>query len=141
MVPARLLPNGATPFPVTPRPWRYADSIAYSLSLNYAVLDFAARHRDALLFGIWRMGRNSIERGSRDHWTHYPRRIAAIQEAHARDNPPARSGAAEEDESSASAAGRRRIPARYFDDVLRKPELRDARGTFSPPTSAISRPR
>ncbi len=132
LVPARLLPNGATPFPVTPRPWRYADSIAYSLSLNYAVLDFAARHRDALLFGIWRMGRNSIERGSRDHWTHYPRRIAAIQEAHARDNPPARSGAAEEDESSASAAGRRRIPARYFDDVLRKPELRDARGYILP---------
>ena len=132
LVPARLLPNGATPFPVTPRPWRYADSIAYSLSLNYAVLDFAARNRDALLFGIWRMGRNSIERGGRDHWTHYPRRIAAIQEAHARDNPPAKSGATEDDDSGASAAGRRRIPTRYFDDVLRKPELRDARGYILP---------
>lgn len=137
LVPARLLPNGATPFPVTPRKWRYADSIAYSLSLNYAVLDFAARNRDALLFGIWRMGRNSIERGSQDHWTHYPRRIAAIQEAHARDNPPAKGAAAvnadeEATGGSTGASGRGRIPAKYFDAVLRKPELRDARGFILP---------
>ena len=141
LVPARLLPNGATPFPVTPRKWRYADSIAYSLSLNYAVLDFAARNRDALLFGIWRMGRNSIERGSQDHWTHYPRRIAAIQEAHARDNPPAKGAAAanadeEATGGSASASGRGRVSAKYFDEVLRKPELRDARGYILPADQA-----
>ena len=140
LVPARLVPNGATPFPVTPRPWRYADSIEYSLSLNYAVLDFAARHRDSLLLGIWRMGRNSIERGSRDHWTHYPRRVAAIQEAHARDNPPAKGAAAagDDDDSggSGSAAARRRIPSRYFDAVMRKPELRDPRGYILPADQA-----
>jgi hypothetical protein len=131
LVPPRLLPNSATPFPVTPRPWHFADAIAYSVSLNYAVLDYAARQRDALLFGIWRMGRNSIERGERDHWTHYPSRIEAIKAAHLRDNPPvARASDAEAGESrrGGSARGGGRIATKYFDEVLKKPELRDPRG-------------
>jgi hypothetical protein len=134
LVPGRLLPNGATPFPAVPQKWHYAQSIAYSLSMNYAVLDFAARHRDALLFGMWRMGRNSIERGSRDHWTHYPRHIEAIKAAHLRDNPPGR-GSAAEDEGSRSygnTPGNRRIPTKYYAEVLKKPELRDARAYIVP---------
>ncbi len=137
LVANRLLPNGSLPFPITPQKWRYAQSIAYSVSMNYAVLDYAARHRDTLLFGMWRMGRNSIERGSRDHWTHYPGRIEAIKAAYLKDNPPARSGtAAAEGESGASTSaatvGTRRLPSKYFDAVLRKPELRDARGYILP---------
>src|SRR5205823_5993995 len=48
-------------------------SLGYSVSANKAVLDFAARNRQHLLFNIWRMGQNSIERGSRDHWTVTPK--------------------------------------------------------------------
>ena len=129
-------PTGATPFPVTPQKWHYAQSIAYSVSLNYAVLDYASRQRDSLLFGSWRMGRNSIERGSRDHWTHYPRHLDAIKAAHLRDNPlPARSPESADDNprsSSRSSAARGRIPTKYFAEVLRKPELRDARGYILP---------
>ncbi|MFN3382592.1 MAG: M14 metallopeptidase family protein, partial [Runella zeae] len=66
LVPNRLIPNGATPFPVTPQKWHFKQSIDYSLSLNYAVLDYAARHSDELLYNIYHMGRNSIERGSTD---------------------------------------------------------------------------
>ncbi|MDO8629292.1 MAG: hypothetical protein Q7R41_02265, partial [Phycisphaerales bacterium] len=137
LVPPRLLPNSATPFPVTPQKWHYAQAIAYSVSLNYAVLDYASRQRDSLLFGSWRMGRNSIERGSRDYWTHYPRHIEAIKAANLRDNPlpvrPAESG----DESSrssarSSAAARSRVPTKYYTEVLKKPELRDARGYILP---------
>jgi len=134
LVANRLLPTGATPFPVTPQKWRYAQSIAYSVSLNYAVLDYAARQRDSLLFGSWRMGRNSIERGSRDCWTHYPRHIEAIKAAHLRDNPPpARSAQADDGAPrSRTSAAARRIPAKYFSEVLQKPELRDARGYLIP---------
>jgi hypothetical protein len=134
----RLLPTGATPFPVTPQKWHYAQSIAYSVSMNYAVLDYAARQRDALLFGAWRMGRNSIERGSGDHWTHYPRHIEAIKAAHLRENPPLRSAttAAGADGSdrwgSSRSTANRRIPAKYYTEVLKKPELRDARGYIIP---------
>jgi len=129
LIPARLTPNGANPFPITPQRWHFAQSIQYSLSLNYAVLDYAARNRDTLLFGMWRMGRNAIERGSRDHWTHYPRRIEAIREAHARDQP--RVAKSETNEGPRVPAATR-LPAKYYDEVVRRPELRDPRGYILP---------
>ena len=55
-------------------------SIDYSLSLDRAVLDYASRMRENLLFNIYKMGKNSIERGSRDTWTANPRRDTAIAE-------------------------------------------------------------
>jgi hypothetical protein len=133
LIPARLVPNGANPFPITPQRWHFAQSIQYSLSMNYAVLDYAARNRDTLLFGIWRMGRNAIERGSRDHWTHYPRRIEAIREAHARDQPGA---AKTETNEGARAPAATRLPAKYYDEVVRRPELRDPRGYILPADQA-----
>jgi hypothetical protein len=68
LVPQRLIPNGGTTFPVTPQKWHFRQSIDYSVSLNYAVLNYAVRYRDELLFNIYRMGKNSIERGSKDTW-------------------------------------------------------------------------
>ena len=131
LVPNRQLPSSATPFPVPPQRWRYAQSIAYSVSLNYAVLDSAARQRDALLFGIWRMGRNSIDRGSRDNWTATPSRIEAIKTAHALEQASARAEPDDPDLENSrrrSSAANRSIPARYYDQVMKNPALRDARG-------------
>src|SRR5262249_20564498 len=132
---SRQLPNSSTPFPVPPQRWRYAQSIAYSVSLNYGVLDYAARQRDALLFGIWRMGRNSIERGNRDSWTNYPSRIEAMKAAYARDNPtPAADGEGGgggrggSERSRFTSPNSRRIPSRYFEEYLHKPDQRDPRG-------------
>jgi hypothetical protein len=51
VVPARLIPNGATPNPVLPQDvWHFRQSIDYSISLNYSVLDYAARQHDEVLF-------------------------------------------------------------------------------------------
>ncbi|MFN8355411.1 MAG: M14 metallopeptidase family protein [Spirosomataceae bacterium] len=85
LVPNRLIPNGATPFPVTPQKWYFKQSIDYSVSLNYATLNYAARYRDDVLFNIYRMGKNSIERGSKDYWTLSPKRIDAINQAYQAD--------------------------------------------------------
>jgi len=63
VVPTRLIPNNNTPFPVTPQKWYFKNAIDYSMSLNYAVLDYAARHSDQLLYNIYKMGKNSIDRG------------------------------------------------------------------------------
>src|SRR6201999_2041290 len=78
LVPHRLTPNGATTNPVTPQKWLFRQSIDYSVSLNYAVLDYAVRYRDELLYNIYKMGRNSIQRGQEDHWPLSPRRIDEI---------------------------------------------------------------
>ena len=130
LVPARQLPSSANPFPVAPQKWHYAQSIAYSVSLNYAVLDYAARQRDYLLFNIWRMGQNSIDRGSRDTWPNSPRHVEAMRAANLRDNPlPAvRSTEAEGEVSRRGTDATRRIPSKYYDEVMKKPELRDPRG-------------
>ena len=46
---------------------------------NRAMLDFASRMRENLLFNIYVMGKHSIERGSTDTWTPNPHRRDAAQ--------------------------------------------------------------
>ncbi|MGI4022379.1 MAG: M14 family metallopeptidase [Janthinobacterium lividum] len=130
VVPARLIPNGATPNPVLPQDvWHFRQSIDYSVSLNYSVLDYAARQRDEVLFNIYRMGKNSIERGSKDYWTLSPKRSDAITAAYKNDQKST-------DKNSTATAGDpmgwmsrgSEIPMKYYDAVLKNPELRDPRG-------------
>ena len=51
------------PRPIQPQPWHFRQSLDYSLSANRALLDAASRHREHLLLGVYRMGRNAVERG------------------------------------------------------------------------------
>ncbi|RYD94052.1 MAG: peptidase, partial [Sphingobacteriales bacterium] len=90
LVPARLLPNGATPNPVTPQEWHFRQSIDYSVSLNYAVLDYAARYKDELLLNRYIMAQRSIDAGSADHWTHSPKLIDSVLSAYRKDKGLAR---------------------------------------------------
>ena len=69
LVPNRLEPTADMPYPIEPQEWHFRQSIDYSVTANYAVLDIASRYRETFLFNIWRMGMNSIERGRRDTWT------------------------------------------------------------------------
>jgi len=156
LVPQRLIPNGATTNPVTPQKWLFRQSIDYSVSLNYAVLDYAVRYRDELLYNIYRMGRNSIERGQQDHWTLSPRRVDEISRLAQESTPAttARGGrGAGPGEGARTDSSRRRpdsansrrtapadllsdragiIPTRFYDSVLKNPALRDARGYILP---------
>jgi len=130
VVPNRLIPSSANPFPITPRKWYFKNSIDYSVSLNYGVLMYAARHRDELLFNIYKMGKNSIERGSRDNWTLYPSKTELIQEYFKKDQP----AKPKEDNSTPESWGRNitNISLKYFDTVFKNPTLRDARAYIIP---------
>ncbi|MBS1949921.1 MAG: hypothetical protein OJF59_002439 [Cytophagales bacterium] len=127
VVPSRLIPNNNTPYPVPPQKWKFRQSIDYSVSLNYAVLDYAARNSDQLLYNIYRMGRNSIERGSMDYWTPYPDKIEAISTAFK--NRPKKKDAPAQDVFGFTAPG---IPMKYYDSIFRVPSHRDARGYIIP---------
>ena len=133
LVPERLLPNAATPFPVTPQKWLYKQSIDYSVSLNYAVLDHAARNSEHLLYNIYLMGKNSIEKGSRNNWTLSPSLIDSVSSAAkkepARSNTPSASPANEENQGF---GGRPTTPVKYYDLVFKDSTLRDARGYILP---------
>jgi hypothetical protein len=76
-LPARQITSGDLPLPVEPGTWHFRQAVDYSITANRAVLDYASRNRENLLFNIWRMGMNSIERGSGDSWSILPDRIAA----------------------------------------------------------------
>jgi hypothetical protein len=65
----QILPRGDLPAPIEPQPWHFRQSVDYSVTANYAILDLASRYKDQFLYNIWKMGTNQIERGSRDHWT------------------------------------------------------------------------
>jgi hypothetical protein len=78
LVLARQIPSGDIAMPIAPQEWHMKQSIEYSTSLDRAVLDYASRMRENLLFNIYRMGKSSIERGSKDTWTANPRRDADI---------------------------------------------------------------
>jgi hypothetical protein len=77
----RQLPSGDGIYPVQWGAWHFRQSIDYSMTANRAILDLASKYREDLLFNFWRMGRNSIDRGSNDTWTTTPRTIAAAQKA------------------------------------------------------------
>ncbi|MEO8333674.1 MAG: M14 metallopeptidase family protein [bacterium] len=78
LVLARQIPSGDIAMPIAPQEWHMKQSIEYSTSLDRAVLDYASRMRENLLFNIYTMGRHSIERGSKDTWTANPRRDAEM---------------------------------------------------------------
>ncbi len=75
-VASKQLPRNDLPFPIEPQIWHFRQSIEYSLTANRALLDYASRNRERLLFNIYRMGKNSIERGNRDAWTVTPNVVA-----------------------------------------------------------------
>lgn len=124
LVPQRLIPNGGTTFPVTPQKWHFRQSIEYSVSLNYAVLNYAVRYRDELLFNIYRMGKNSIERGSKDTWGLSPNKVEAINQAYLKDQP------------GGKISSQQILPKKYFDTVMNNPANRDARGYIIPSDQA-----
>jgi len=110
-VPERQLPSSDLAFPIAPQAWHFRQSIDYSLTANRAVLDFASRYRETLLFNIYQMGKNAIDRGSRDSWTASPRRVEAAR-------------------AEAGSAG---APSpETFERIFRDPQQRDARGYILP---------
>lgn len=79
LVPELQLPNSDRPDPIAPRPWHLRDTVEYQWSLNRAVLDYASRNRERLLFNIYKMGADSIARGSQDSWTITPKKVEKLR--------------------------------------------------------------
>ncbi len=123
-VPDMVLPRNDLPYPIQPQEWHFRQSIDYSVTANYAVFDYAAKNREQLLYNIYQMGRNQIQRGSRDNWTVHPKLVAMVQEAAARDRQQAEPGF--------MGRGAGALDMKYY-QMLRTPTLRDPRGFIISP--------
>jgi hypothetical protein len=141
-VPSKQLPDSNLYYPIEPQQtWHFRQSIDYSVTANYAVFDVASRNKDTFLYNIYLMGKNSVERGSRDSWTTSPRRIAAAEAslAPARGGRGGRGAESTSDESPGAAGGGGRgggATVAQFKSLLRDPSLRDPRGFVVPSDQA-----
>jgi uncharacterized membrane protein YgcG len=149
LVADKQLPQGDWPLPVVPQEWHYRQSIDYDCELNRAILDYASHNRETLLFNIWRMGMNSIERGNKDNWTITPKRIEALRVEAAKELAAA---AAETGGGRGGRGGRGggevigggdvapggggssavAAPAELYNTILHDPKMRDPRGYIIP---------
>ncbi len=145
----KQLPQGDWPLPVVPQEWHYRQSVDYDCELNRAILDYASHNRETLLFNIWRMGMNSIERGNKDNWTITPKRIEALRAEAAKE---AAAAAAETGGGRGGRGGRGggevigggdvapggggssavAAPAELYNTILHDPKMRDPRGYIIP---------
>jgi hypothetical protein len=127
----KQLPHQDLPLPIPPQAvWHQKQAIDYVMSANRAILDVASRHREDFLFRIYRMGKNSIERGSRDNWTIQPDWIEEAKAALAKDSGAA-AGEAAGRGGGGRGAGRGGADPKYYQMML-KPERRDPRGYIIP---------
>jgi hypothetical protein len=122
LVPSRQLASNDLPDPVPPQLWHYKQSIDYEQTNNWAVLDYASREREHLLYDTYRMGKNSIIKGNQDSWTVTPKRIVALEDAAAKDKPVAKGMYSSPFENVKAA------PSELYKTVLHDPAMRDARG-------------
>jgi hypothetical protein len=113
LLPDKQLPRADYLAPIAPQTWHFRQSVDYSVTANKAVLDYASRNRELMLHNIWRMGTNSIERGSRDNWTITPKVVEAAKK-----------------DGGGFAKGSGSV--KEFDRLFHKPEKRDARGYILP---------
>ncbi|HUX33279.1 MAG TPA: peptidase, partial [Gemmatimonadaceae bacterium] len=128
-VPAQQLPRGDLPYPIAPQAWHFRQSVDYSVSANYAVLDIASRRRDEFLYGIYEMGKNSIERGSQDSWTVTPPMLAAVDSALAQER---NAGAGRGGAAARGGRGGGAATDAMYKEYLRNPAERDPRGYIMP---------
>jgi hypothetical protein len=145
LVADKQLATGDWPMPVAPQTWHYRESIEYEITNNRAILDYASRNRETLLYDFYEMGRDSIRNGSEDHWTVTPDRIEALKEAanaereqksEGRGRAPGGAGAEANPELPAGLSigglNARSLPSDLYQKVLHDPAHRDPRGYIIP---------
>jgi hypothetical protein len=125
------LPRADVPNPIAPRTFYFREAIEYSVTNNWAILDIASKRREDFLFNMYKMGKNSIDKGQRDHWTIHPKRIEAARAAIESARPSAGAGRVEEG-GGRGGFGRGGAPIAIFNSVLRDPKERDPRGFILP---------
>ena len=127
VVPSRLIPDNATPNPVKPQSWNFRKSIDYSISMSYAVFDYASRNGDLLLYNIYKMGKNSIDKGNTDTWTLQPKMVDSLKRM-----------AEKSQQGERGVAGRSagRATLKMYDSIFADPSLRDARAYIIPADQA-----
>lgn len=131
LVPKHQLAREDLAAPIAPQPWRFQQSIDYVRSLDRAMLDYASRNRETILYNRYVMGRDQIAKGSRDSWIVTPKRIEALGDA-ARKEPKSKATQGDEQPDGSGADSREAVPSKLYKTVLHDPARRTPRAYVLP---------
>jgi len=123
-MPDKQLPSTDLPAPAVPAPLHFRTVIDYSMTTNRAIIDYASRYRETVLYNRYIMGRDAILRGSHDSWTHHPKMVEAAKAELVKRGVM-------EGTTGGNAYFGPTVPIENF-DVFQKPEDRDPRGYILP---------
>ncbi|HZT76603.1 MAG TPA: M14 metallopeptidase family protein [Vicinamibacterales bacterium] len=131
------LPRADVPNPIAPQTWHFRQSIEYSVTMNYAVLDIASKRHEDFLYDMYKMAKNAIDKGNRDTWTIHPKRIEAARVAIEAAQGRSDSGSAEGPRAALGGRGGgggrgAGAPVAVYNTVLHDPKMRDPRGFILP---------
>ncbi|KPF72179.1 peptidase [alpha proteobacterium AAP81b] len=123
-VPANQLNRQDEVLTIAPQKWHFQQSIDYIKEMDRAVLDYASRYRETVLYNRYIMGRNQIQKGSADSWVVTPKRIDAAKAAAAAMKKPT-TGSPLDDLVGYDT--RAIIPSSLYKSVLQDPAMRAPR--------------
>jgi len=124
LIPRTQLPRNDEPLPIAPQEWHFKTSIDYSMSMNRAVLNYAATNKEEILFSAFKMGKNGIDKGSTDSWTITPHKILALE------------AAAKAAPYGVAQRGVQPANPDLYKAIIQKPSERDPRGYIIPADQA-----
>jgi hypothetical protein len=129
LVPRNQLGREDEVLPVGPQEWHFQQSLDYIKEMDRAVLDYASRYREVVLYNRYVMGRNEIQKGSQDSWVITPKRVEAVKAA------AAKMDYKKEQSSLDGLTGYNSseiVPASLYDSVLHDPTQRAPRAYIIP---------
>ncbi|WP_404710441.1 M14 metallopeptidase family protein [Sphingomonas sp. MMS24-J13] len=118
----KQLPREDEVMPIAPQKWHFQQSLEYIKEMDRAVLDYASRYREILLYNRYVMGRNQVQKGSQDSWVTTPKGLNAVREAAAK--MEGGNKAAQDAGPAVIGRGDRPVPSALYDQVLHDPAKR-----------------
>lgn len=134
----KALPRQDEVMPIAPQKWYFQQSIDYVKEMDRAVLDYASRYRETVLYNRYIMGRNQVQKGSEDSWVITPKGLNAVRDAAAK-MPGAEKG---QQDNGPTVVGRgdRPVPSSLYKTVLQDPAKRMPRAYIIPADSQPDMP-
>lgn len=136
-VPANQLNRQDEVMTIAPQKWHFQQSLDYIKEMDRAVLDYASRYRETLLYNRYIMGRNQIRKGSEDSWVITPKRIDAAKAEAAKLPKPATGSPLD---GLVGYDTRAIIPTSLYKSVLQDPAMRAPRAYIMSATAQPDMP-
>jgi len=138
LVPDKQLAGQDAFMPIAPQKWHFQQSIDYVKEMSRAILDYASRYRETVLYNRYVMGRNQIQKGSEDSWIITPKQVEEVKQAAEAMRKEA--GAGSPLDNLTGYNSRAIVPSELYGKMLQDPAKRIPRAFIIPADSQPDMP-